>query len=95
MSANISSLLYLVSGGLFIMALRGLSSPATSRQGNLYGMIGMAIAMLTTLAVAAPSTLSGWALLLAGLLIGGGIGEVVANRIANLCLAGGLIFLIV
>ena len=82
MSANISSLLYLVSGGLFIMALRGLSSPATSRQGNLYGMIGMAIAMLTTLAVASPSTLSGWALLLAGLLIGGGIGAVVANRIA-------------
>jgi NAD(P) transhydrogenase subunit beta len=82
MSANISSLLYLVSGGLFIMALRGLSSPATSRQGNLYGMIGMAIAMLTTLAVAAPTTLSGWGLLAAGLLIGGGAGAVVANRIA-------------
>ena len=82
MSANISSLLYLVSGGLFIMALRGLSSPATSRQGNLYGMIGMAIAMLTTLAIAAPSTLSGWGLLLAGLVIGGGAGALVANRIA-------------
>jgi NAD(P) transhydrogenase subunit beta len=82
MSANLSSLLYLVSGGLFIMALRGLSSPATSRQGNLYGMIGMAIAMLTTLAVAAPTTLSGWGLLLGGLAIGGGAGALVANRIA-------------
>jgi NAD(P) transhydrogenase subunit beta len=82
MSANISSLLYLVSGGLFIMALRGLSSPATSRQGNLYGMIGMAIAMLTTLAIAAPSTLSGWGLLIGGLVIGGGAGALVANRIA-------------
>ena len=39
MSANIAALLYLVSGALFIMALRGLSSPATSRQGNIYGMI--------------------------------------------------------
>jgi NAD(P) transhydrogenase subunit beta len=45
MSANISALLYLVSGVLFILALRGLSSPATSRQGNLYGMIGMGIAI--------------------------------------------------
>ena len=50
MSANLAALLYLVSGALFIMALRGLSSPATSRQGNIYGMVGMAIAMLTTLA---------------------------------------------
>ena len=50
MSANLAALLYLVSGALFIMALRGLSSPATSRQGNIYGMVGMAIAMVTTLA---------------------------------------------
>ena len=42
MNANIAALLYLVSGVLFILALRGLSSPATSRQGNLFGMIGMA-----------------------------------------------------
>ena len=51
MSANLAALLYLVSGALFIMALRGLSSPATSRQGNIYGMVGMTIAMLTTLAM--------------------------------------------
>ena len=50
MSANLAALLYLIAGALFIMALRGLSSPVTSRQGNLYGMIGMAIAILTTLA---------------------------------------------
>jgi H+-translocating NAD(P) transhydrogenase subunit beta len=47
MSANLAALLYLVSGALFIMALRGLSSPATSRMGNIYGMVGMTIAMLT------------------------------------------------
>ena len=41
MSANVAALLYLVAGVLFIMALRGLSSPASSRQGNLYGMVGM------------------------------------------------------
>jgi hypothetical protein len=55
MSANIASLFYLVSGVLFIMALRGLSSPATSRQGNLYGMIGMGVAMVTTLILSPPS----------------------------------------
>ena len=51
MNANLAALLYLVSGILFILALRGLSSPATSRQGNRFGMIGMAIAVLTTLAL--------------------------------------------
>ena len=43
MSANLSAVLYLISGVLFILALRGLSSPETSRQGNLFGMIGMVI----------------------------------------------------
>ena len=41
MSANLAALLYLVAGVLFILSLRGLSSPATSRQGNLFGMVGM------------------------------------------------------
>ena len=49
MSPNIVALLYLLSGILFIFALRGLSSPETSRQGNVYGMAGMAIAIVTTL----------------------------------------------
>lgn len=82
MSANITALLYLVSGILFIMALRGLSSPATSRQGNLAGMLGMAIAMGTTLAVNPPDTRFGWILLVGGLVIGGGFGAVLARRIA-------------
>ena len=51
MNPNLAALLYLVAGILFILALRGLSSPASSRQGNRFGMIGMAIAILTTLAL--------------------------------------------
>src|SRR4051794_36528828 len=82
MSVNLVQLLYLVSGVLFILALRGLSSPQTSRQGNLYGMAGMAIAILTTLSVAPPSGFSGWLLVILGLAIGGGIGAVIARRIA-------------
>jgi NAD(P) transhydrogenase subunit beta len=81
MSANVAALLYLVSGVLFIMALRGLSSPSTSRQGNFYGMAGMAIAMLTTLVLSPPNGVMGWLLLIAGLGIGGGAGAVVAKRI--------------
>jgi len=50
MSPNLVALLYLVAGVLFILALRGLSSPDSSRRGNLFGMIGMAIAVFTTLA---------------------------------------------
>ena len=55
MHPNLVALLYLVSGVLFILALRGLSSPETSRRGNLYGMIGMAIAVVTTLAQSCPT----------------------------------------
>ena len=47
-SANLSALFYLISGVLFILALRGLSSPETSRQGNFYGIIGMVIAISVT-----------------------------------------------
>jgi NAD(P) transhydrogenase subunit beta len=81
MSANLASILYLVSGVLFILALRGLSHPTTSRQGNLYGMVGMGIAILTTLFVSPPSGFGGWALVILGLAIGGGIGAVVARRV--------------
>jgi NAD(P) transhydrogenase subunit beta len=81
MSANIAALLYLVSGVLFILALRGLSSPVTSRRGNQFGMIGMAIAILTTLAVAAPSGAVTWVMIFAGVGIGGSIGAVIARRI--------------
>ena len=82
MSASLAALLYLVSGALFIMALRGLSSPATSRQGNTYGMIGMGIAILTTLAVAAPTSPLVWMVIIAGIAIGGGIGAYMARSIA-------------
>src|SRR6185437_2029175 len=67
-------------GVLFILALRGLSSPATSRRGNLFGMIGMTIAILTTLGLAAP-TASSWILILVGLGIGGFIGTKTAREI--------------
>ncbi|MBA2126824.1 NAD synthetase [Hyphomicrobium methylovorum] len=80
MSANVAALLYLAAGVLFILALRGLSSPASSRQGNLFGMIGMGIAVLTTLGLAQPTVFS-WILILLGLGIGGFIGAKTAREI--------------
>src|SRR4051812_18422531 len=81
MSPNTAGLLYLISGVLFILALRGLSSPETSRQGNLFGMIGMAIAIVVTLAAHPPASAFSWALVIIGLGIGGGIGAVIARRV--------------
>jgi H+-translocating NAD(P) transhydrogenase subunit beta len=80
MLSNIAAFLYLVSGVLFILALRGLSHPSTSRKGNLYGMIGMAIAIATTLVLATPS-FGGLALIILGLAIGGGAGAYIARVI--------------
>jgi NAD(P) transhydrogenase subunit beta len=74
MNANLAALLYLVSGILFILALRGLSSPASSRQGNRFGMIGMAIAVLTTLALKPPSGAISWLLMVVAIAIGGSLG---------------------
>jgi len=71
MSPNLIALLYLAAGVLFILALRGLSSPDSSRRGNYLGMTGMAIAIATTLAIAAPSEISTWITILAGFAIGG------------------------
>jgi NAD(P) transhydrogenase subunit beta len=81
MSANLSSILYLVSGVLFILALRGLSHPTTSRQGNLYGMAGMALAIVTTLVFAPPAGGIAWLLVILGIGIGGTIGAVTARRV--------------
>ncbi|HVY43711.1 MAG TPA: NAD(P)(+) transhydrogenase (Re/Si-specific) subunit beta [Hyphomicrobiaceae bacterium] len=82
MSPNLAALLYLASGVLFILALRGLSSPETSRRGNQFGMAGMTIAVLTTLGQLGtldhPLT---WLLILAGIGIGGGIGAYIARQI--------------
>ena len=81
MNANLAAALYLVAGVLFILSLRGLSSPASSRQGNIFGMTGMAIAVATTLAVARPSDPATWAMIVGGIAIGGGIGAFIARRI--------------
>lgn len=80
MLSNIAAFLYLVSGVLFILALRGLSHPATSRRGNLYGMVGMGIAIATTLVLATPS-FGGFVLIILGLAIGGGAGAYIARVI--------------
>ena len=69
---------YLIAAICFIMALRGLSSPVTSRQGNLFGVVGMVVAIGVT--IATPGVVSPW-LIVGGLVIGGTIGAVVALRI--------------
>ena len=69
---------YLVAGVCFIMALRGLSSPETARAGNIYGIVGMVVAIVTTLTL--PGVVSFWSIIL-GVLIGGSIGTVIAMRI--------------
>ncbi len=78
MTANLAALAYVSASVLFIMALRGLSSPETARMGNVYGIAGMVIAILTTLAT--PGVVS-YAEILAALVIGGAIGTVIAQRI--------------
>jgi NAD(P) transhydrogenase subunit beta len=80
MSASLTSLCYLVAAVLFILALRGLSHPESSRQGNRFGMIGMAVAVVATLAHHGMSGV-GYGLILLGIVIGGSIGAVVAHRI--------------
>ena len=79
---NIAALLYLVAGSLFILALKGLSSPASSRAGNRNGMIGMTIAVLTTLWISGVTDILTLALVIGGLGIGGLIGAVMAKKIA-------------
>jgi len=84
MNANIAALAYLISGVLFILALRGLSSPETSRRGNTLGMIGMVIAVGVTLLSLAtsgaldPVTIG---LILGGVAVGGSVGAVIARRV--------------
>ena len=80
MSANLSAIFYLVSGVLFILALRGLSSPETSRQGNFFGILGMVIAITVTF-LSVGSFSSGLIYVLIFLLIGGLIGAFIAYKI--------------
>ena len=79
-SANLSAIFYLVSGVLFILALRGLSSPETSRQGNFFGILGMIIAVVVTF-LSTGNFSSGFTFVLLFILVGGAIGAFIAYRI--------------
>ena len=78
MSENLSAFAYLIAAICFILALRGLSSPTSARRGNLFGVIGMVIAVVTTLAM--PSVMS-FELIAVGILLGGAIGTIIALKI--------------
>jgi len=79
-SANLSATFYLVSGVLFILALRGLSSPETSRKGNLFGILGMVIAITVTF-LSLGNFSSGFVVVIIFILVGGSIGAFIAYRI--------------
>ena len=79
MNADFAGILYLVAAICFILALRGLSHPTTSRAGNIYGMVGMAIAIVTTMAM--PGVVS-YGTILAGIVVGGA--EVVETAAASI-----------
>ncbi len=79
-SANLSAIFYLVSGVLFILALRGLSSPETSRQGNFFGILGMVIAVTVTF-LSIGNFSNGFVVVLLFILLGGSIGAFIAYRI--------------
>src|SRR5690606_32952970 len=85
MSMNLVVMLYLVASVFFIQALKGLSHPTSSRRGNTFGMVGMAIAILTTIALIfklrSDLAVTGMGFVLLGLLVGGTIGTVMARRV--------------
>jgi NAD(P) transhydrogenase subunit beta len=78
MSANQLTLWYLIASVCFILALKGLSSPTTARRGNVFGMVGMTIAVVTTIALVARGRLD---LIFIAMLVGGTIGAIVARRV--------------
>jgi H+-translocating NAD(P) transhydrogenase subunit beta len=84
MSLNLVTLLYLVASICFIQALKGLSHPTTSIRGNLFGMVGMTIAVLTTAALIvklASGSAQGMVYVLGALVVGGGAGAYMANKV--------------
>ncbi|WP_341782376.1 NAD(P)(+) transhydrogenase (Re/Si-specific) subunit beta [Ectopseudomonas mendocina] len=85
MSMNLITVLYLVASVCFIQALKGLSHPTTSRRGNLFGMVGMAIAVLTTVGLihklGSELAVQGLGFVIVGLLVGGSIGTIMAKRV--------------
>ena len=84
-SANLSAIFYLISGVLFILALRGLSSPETSRQGNFFGIVGMIIAVTVTF-LSIGNFSSGFVYVLIFILVGGSIGAFIAVSYTHLTL---------
>ncbi|MCY4035742.1 MAG: NAD(P)(+) transhydrogenase (Re/Si-specific) subunit beta, partial [Hyphomicrobiales bacterium] len=82
MSGNLAASLYVLAAILFILALRGLSSPESSRTGNVLGIVGMVVAMGTTLFLLQDDSALTWGGILLAVVIGGGIGAVIARKIA-------------
>ena len=80
MSANLLAVFYLISGSLFILALRGLSSPGTSRRGNLFGILGMIIAITVTF-LSIENFSTGFVYVLTIMLVGGSVGAYIAYKI--------------
>ena len=81
MTSNLAASLYLISGVLFILALRGLSSPETSRKGNFFGVLGMALAITVTF-LSVDILHAGFVFILCALAIGGSVGAIIAYRIS-------------
>ena len=81
MTSNLAASLYLISGVLFILALRGLSSPETSRRGNFFGILGMVLAITVTF-FSVTILFSGFVFIICALAIGGSIGAIIAYRIS-------------
>ncbi len=81
MTINLAASLYLISGVLFILALRGLSSPETSRRGNFFGILGMVLAIVVTF-LSIDILFSGVVFIICALAIGGSIGTIIAYRIS-------------
>ncbi|ALN17224.1 NAD(P)(+) transhydrogenase (Re/Si-specific) subunit beta [Ectopseudomonas mendocina] len=85
MSMNLITVLYLVASVCFIQALKGLSHPTTSRRGNLFGMVGMALAVATTVGLiyklGAELAVQGIGFVIVGLLVGGTAGSIMAKRV--------------
>ena len=85
MSMNLITVLYLVASVCFIQALKGLSHPTSSRRGNVFGMVGMGIAIVTTVGLihklGSELAVQGLGFVIAGLLVGGSIGTVMAKRV--------------
>ena len=81
MTPNLAASLYLISGVSFILALRGLSSPETSRQGNFFGISGMILAIVVTF-LSTDILFNGFVFIICALTIGGSIGAIIAYRIS-------------